>query len=102
MPPAPEDSMPDPLDRLRGRTGHRVVVRYRPDPRRRELVDVLGVLEGIEDGPGGMLRVRADRDGQVVEVPTGSVVAGKPVPPRVSRPARPRRPPPAPPAAGSR
>jgi hypothetical protein len=93
--------MPDPLGRLRGRTGHRVVVRYRPDPGRREMRDVLGVLEGMDEAPDGVLRVRADRDGRVVEVPVVSVVTGKPVPPRVSRP--PRRPPPGPgpgPAAG--
>jgi hypothetical protein len=69
------------------------VVRYRPDPRRRDMVDVLGVLEHLPEGPDGTVAVRADRDGRVVEVPAGSVVAGKPVPPRVSRPARPRRPP---------
>ncbi|MGF1648035.1 MAG: hypothetical protein ACFCVF_14085 [Kineosporiaceae bacterium] len=92
--------MPDPLGRLRGRTGHRVVVRYRPDPRKRAMVDVLGVLEGIEEGPGGLLRVRADRDGRLVEVPAASVVTGKPVPPRVSRPLR--RPPEPPPAAEHR
>jgi len=88
--PTPGDSMPDPLARLRGRTGHRVVVRYRPDPGRREMVDVLGVLEDLDPRPGGRLRVRADRDGRVVEVPASAVVTGKPVPPRVTRPARPR------------
>jgi hypothetical protein len=100
MLPPPEHSMPDPLGRLRGRTGHRVVIRYRPEASRREMVDVLGVLEHLPDGPGGTVRVRADRDGRLVEVPAGSVVAGKPVPPRVSRPTR--RPPPEPPAAERR
>lgn len=79
------DSMPDPLNRLRGRSGLRVVVRYRPDPAARAMVDVLGVLESLDEGPDGILRVRADRDGRLVEIPVVAVVTGKPVPPRVTR-----------------
>lgn len=81
----PGDSMPDALSRLRGRTGQRVVVRYRPDPDARAMVDVLGVLEDLVDTPDGVLRIRADRDGRLVEVPSAAVVTGKPVPPRVTR-----------------
>lgn len=50
--------------------------------------DVVGVLESWS---GGILRVRR-RDGSVVDVPAGSLVAAKvvpPVPPRARRP-RPR------------
>lgn len=80
--------MPDPLTRLRGRTGHRVVVRYRPDPAGRAMIDVLGVLEDLDEVTAGVLRVRADRDGRLVTVPLDAVVTGKPVPPRVTRPRR--------------
>jgi hypothetical protein len=89
----PGDSMPDSLSRLRGRTGQRVVVRYRPDPDERAMVDVLGVLEHLAHTPDGVVRIRADRDGSLVEVPAAAVVTGKPVPPRVTRrpPEGPRR-----------
>lgn len=67
---------------LRDAVGRRVVVRYRlgDGPQR---TDVLGTLRSIE--PDGTLVVVADRDGTIRRLPPGSVVAGKPVPPRAVR-----------------
>ncbi|GEM_PF-5646691 len=67
---------------LRGAIGHRVVVRYRlgEGPL---MSDVLGVLSGIE--ADGTVVVIADRDDAEHRLPPGSVVAGKPVPPRAVR-----------------
>ena len=77
------------ITRWRALVGSRVAVRHRlstPDPATgATLTDVLGDLVAVLDP--GLLRIRT-RTG-TVDVPLESVVAGKPVPPRASRPAPP-------------
>jgi GNAT superfamily N-acetyltransferase len=77
------------ITRWRALVGSRVAVRYRlsaPDPATgATLTDVLGDLVAVADP--GVLQVRT-RTG-TVDVPLAAVVAGRPVPPRASRPAPP-------------
>jgi N-acetylglutamate synthase len=75
----------------RADVGQRVVIRWRPGPADSEqMTDALGVLEQAD---AGSFTVRT-RDGKLVVIPAGRVVAGKVVPPP---PASRRHPHPTPP-----
>ena len=65
--------------------GKRVVIRWRPPgpAGRKQMTDVLGILEQADDQS---FTVRRTRDGQLVVIPRARALAGKVVPP-----ARPRR-----------